>query len=76
MWCLILSPFGQVFPLLVEQFDNKTEDTARKNTITILAKFLEQGAKYPSLKEGMITFLGRLFESVLVFFPSYIFIIH
>ncbi|XP_063604037.1 MMS19 nucleotide excision repair protein homolog [Penaeus indicus] len=42
---------GKVFPLLVEQFDNKTEDTARKNTITILAKFLEQGAKYPSLKE-------------------------
>nr|XP_045590445.1 MMS19 nucleotide excision repair protein homolog [Procambarus clarkii] len=40
-----------VLPLLVEQFEARCEETARRNTMTILGKFLNSGAKFPHLIE-------------------------
>ncbi|KAK7081018.1 mms19 nucleotide excision repair [Halocaridina rubra] len=53
----------KVLPLLARQFTTKTEEIARKNTIIILAKFMEQAAKYPGMKEadGILTKYEHLY---------------
>ncbi|CAL4187032.1 unnamed protein product, partial [Meganyctiphanes norvegica] len=43
---------SRVIPLLIQQFKDKKEDIARKNTILILGKFLSQASKFPGMKEN------------------------
>ncbi|XP_076059030.1 MMS19 nucleotide excision repair protein isoform X2 [Oratosquilla oratoria] len=42
----------KVLPLLASQFMTKTGDTARKNTIDILARLMNKASRFPGLSEG------------------------
>ena len=42
----------QVLPLLIEQYFNKTEPTAKKNTLLILSRFLSCCGNYKELKNS------------------------
>ncbi|XP_066962387.1 MMS19 nucleotide excision repair protein homolog [Macrobrachium rosenbergii] len=41
----------KVLPLLAQQFVSKTEESARKNTIVILGRFMEETSKYSEMTE-------------------------
>ncbi|XP_068203487.1 MMS19 nucleotide excision repair protein homolog [Palaemon carinicauda] len=43
----------KVLPLLAQQFISKTEESARKNTIVILGRFMEEISKYADMTEEM-----------------------